>query len=317
MSSVPAHGDVDVAVVGSLNMDLTVRVRRHPRPGETVSGSALTLSAGGKGANQAVAAARLGARTAMIGRVGNDAHADTLLDSLTADTVDTTHTVRDTEAPTGTALITVADSGENHIIVSAGANAHVSSVDIDAARALLASARVVSLVLEIPVDTVVAAARAARSSARIVLNLSPVTELPTTVLALADPLIVNEHEARELLRSHGITGERGPGQAGGLLGLGVRSAVVTLGADGAAIAEADRVQHIPGLRVDVADTTGAGDAFTAALAWRLSRGDTLADAARYAIHVSAYSVGRAGAQPSYPTADVLAAGGSPMISPSS
>jgi ribokinase len=303
--SVPTNAIVDVAVVGSLNVDLMARVRRHPLPGQTVSASALTLSAGGKGANQAVAAARLGARTAMVGRVGNDAHADTLLDSLRADGVGTTHTVRDTETPTGTALIAVSDSGENHIIVSAGANARVSSIDIDAARGLLTSARVVSLVLEIPVDTVLAAIHAAQGSARIVLNLSPVTELPTTVLALADPLIVNEHEAREVLQGHGISAEPGAEQARSLCLLGARSAVVTLGADGAAIADTGGAQHIAGMPVEVVDTTGAGDAFTAALAWRLSQGDALPDAAHYAIRVSAHSVGRHGAQSSYPASEPL------------
>ncbi len=205
MRTHPPESGVDVVVIGSANIDLSARVREHPQPGQTVPASALTITAGGKGANQAVAAARLGASTAMVGRVGNDPHADTLLRSLNGDGVDTTYVTRDQHTPTGTALITVTDSGENSIVVAGGANARVSDADIDAARALLTSARVVSLVLEIPIDAVVAAAHAARGSARIVLNLSPVTDLLADVLALADPLIVNEHEAREVLRDHGIS----------------------------------------------------------------------------------------------------------------
>ncbi len=299
---------VDVVVVGSLNVDLTARVRHHPLPGQTVSASALTTTPGGKGANQAVAAARLGARTALVGRVGDDAHADDLLRSLHTDGVDTSHTSRDPRAPTGTALVTVADSGENAIVVAAGANACLDGSDIDAARHLLASASVVSLVLEIPLDTVIAAAHAVSTntgSARIVLNLSPVLDVPADVLALADPLIVNEHEAREVLRDNGITADPGVDQANALCRLGARSAVVTLGANGAALADADRAEHVPGLPADVVDTTGAGDAFAGTLAWRLSQGDTLSDAARWAVRVSAHSVGHTGAQASYPTRDEL------------
>ncbi|QGK70197.1 ribokinase [Allosaccharopolyspora coralli] len=299
---------VDLVVVGSLNVDLTARVARHPMPGETVRAAELTTCAGGKGANQAVAAARLGARTAMIGRVGTDAHADTLLEALRTDGVDTTHTVHDSDTPTGTALITVANTGENSIVVSAAANARLSPEDIADAHSLIGSARVVSLVLEIPVDTVVAASRAARSAAaRVVLNLSPVLDLPEDVLALADPLIVNEHEAREILHRSGTppTGPSGTGDAVALRGLGARSAVVTLGGDGAAVAEGDHTEHIPGVVVEAVDTTGAGDAFAATVAWRLSQGDALPDAARWATRVSAHSVQHPGAQPSYPMLHAL------------
>ncbi|CAM02509.1 ribokinase [Saccharopolyspora erythraea NRRL 2338] len=295
----------ELVVVGSLNADLTARVRRHPAPGETVRGDALTVSGGGKGANQAVAAARLGARTAMVGRVGADAHGDMLLEALRADGVDTTHTMRDHGAPTGTALITVADSGENNIIVCAGANERLSPHVVEAAEAVIGAARVVSLVLEVPVATVVAAARAAsEAGTRVVLNLSPVVELPPEVLALADPLVVNEHEARQLLAAGAPDDDRGLSTA--LLALGVRSAVVTLGERGAVVAESGRVEHVPAVPTDAVDTTGAGDAFAATAAWRLGRGDALPDAARWASRVSARCVREPGAQPSYPTLDAVA-----------
>ncbi|KAA5832663.1 ribokinase [Saccharopolyspora hirsuta] len=297
--------EVDLVVVGSLNIDLTAGVQRHPLPGETVQATALTTSAGGKGANQAVAAARLGARTALVGRVGADAHGDTLLAALRADGVDTAHTRRDRSAATGTALISVAATGENSIIVSAAANAQLCPADITAAQPLIASARVVSVVLEIPVATAAATARAARAAGtRLVLNLSPVVDLPAEVLSAADPLIVNEHEAREILQRNGFpVPDEDIAHASALLQLGVRSAVVTFGPRGAAVAEPDRAEHVPGVPADAVDTTGAGDAFAATVAWRLSQGDPLPTAARWATLVGACSVQQPGAQPSYPKLD--------------
>ncbi|MEV5540773.1 ribokinase [Saccharopolyspora shandongensis] len=304
----------DVVVVGSLNVDLTARVQRHPLPGETVHAVALATSAGGKGANQAVAAARLGARTALVGRVGADAHGEMLLAALRADGVGTEQTHRDAEAVTGTALITVADTGENSIIVSAGANASLSPADIAAAQPLIAAARVVSVVLEVPVETVVAAARAARAAgARFVLNLSPVVDLPAEVLELADPLIVNEHEAREILRRNGVpVPAENIGHATGLRRIGARSVVVTFGADGAVVADAEYAEEIPGVPADAVDTTGAGDAFAATAAWRLSQGDPLPTAVWWATRVGSCSVQHSGAQASYPRLDrVLSGAGLP------
>ncbi|GAA2788035.1 ribokinase [Saccharopolyspora taberi] len=307
----PKVSTVDVVVVGSLNIDMTARVSRHPLPGETVqSTTALTTSAGGKGANQAVAAARLGARTALVGRVGADAHGDSLLEALRADGVDTARIGRDDEVATGTALISVAATGENSIIVSAAANARLSPDDIAGAGPLIAAARVVSLVLEVPVETVTAAARTAHAAgARLVLNLSPVTDLPAEVLALADPLIVNEHEAREILQRKGFPVPRDAVEhAVALLGVGARSVVVTFGESGAVVAESGRAEHIPGVPAEAVDTTGAGDAFAATMAWRLSQGDALAAAARWATRVGARSVQHPGAQPSYPTLDHVLSG---------
>lgn len=300
--------ELDVVVVGSLNVDLTAGVRRHPRPGETVRATALTTGPGGKGANQAVAAARLGARTALIGRVGADAHGQDLLAALRADGVETAHALRDESAATGTALINVAETGENSIVVAAGANARLSPDDLAAARPLIDSARVVSVVLEVPVDAVCAASRAARDAgARLALNLSPVVDLPAEVLAAADPLIVNEHEAREVLQRNGVrVPEEEVDYAEALRRAGARSVVVTLGPRGAAVAEPGHAEHVPGVPADAVDTTGAGDAFAATVAWRVGQGDALPEAARWASRVAARSVQRPGAQPSYPKlADVL------------
>lgn len=290
MSSVGEH---DVVVVGSANADLVVQVERHPAPGETVLGSELAVHPGGKGANQAVAAARLGARVALLGRVGADGHGRLLRESLERDGVDLGH-LRDTAAASGIAMIAVGPRGDNSIIVAPGANARLTEGDVLDAAPLLRSAPVVSLQLEIPLPAVLAAARLAR---RAVLNLSPAVAVPDELLALCDPLVVNEHEAALLLGAPGEP-ER---QARELLARGPRSVVITLGADGAVVAEDGVVRAVPSPRVAAVDTTGAGDAFTGALAWRLAAGEPLTKAAAFAARVGAAAVRRPGAQDSYPT----------------
>ena len=297
----------DLLVVGSANADLVIGVDHRPAAGETVLGSDLATHPGGKGANQAVAAARLGARTALLARVGDDPYGKLLLDTQRASGVDTDAVLTD-DGPTGVALITVDPSGENSIVVSPGANAQLSPRDVRAAEPLLAAAKVVSLQLEIPLDTVAATVRAAASAGtRVVLNPSPPAPLPADVLAACDPLVVNEHEARQLVRE--LPGGR-PGTPEGwaqeLLSSGPRSVVVTLGAAGALAADRTRAVRVPGVPVEVVDTTGAGDAFTGALAWRLAAGDGLEAAVRYAVRVGAAAVTKAGAQESYPTAAEVA-----------
>ncbi|MEV6120011.1 ribokinase [Streptomyces sp. NPDC052077] len=296
--------DYDLLVVGSANADLVIGVERRPGAGETVLGSDLVVHPGGKGANQAVAAARLGARTALLARVGDDGHGRLLLGSLRAAGVDTSGVLTG-GAPTGVALITVDPSGDNSIVVSPGANGRLAPEDVRAAGGLLRASRVVSAQLEIPPGTVAEVVRALAPGSRFVLNPSPPRPLPPEVLAACDPLIVNEHEARVLLGADGAGG--GPEEwARGLLATGPRSVVVTLGAEGALTASAaGEVHRIPAVRVDAVDTTGAGDAFTAALAWRLGAGDPLPVAAAHAARVGAVAVTRAGAQASYPTAAEL------------
>ncbi|MGW3241599.1 ribokinase [Streptomyces sp. NPDC001070] len=292
------HG-YDLLVVGSANADLVIHVDRRPAAGETVLGSDLATHPGGKGANQAVAAARLGARTALLARVGDDAHGRLLTGSLRSAGVDTTGVLTG-DASTGVALITVDPSGDNSIVVSPGANARLTAADVTGARELLAAARVVSLQLEIPLESVAAAvATATEAGTRVVLNPSPPAALPREVLAGCDPLVVNEHEARFLLGAG--AGDTPEAWAAGLLALGPRSVVVTLGADGALVATGGGTARIPSPRVEAVDTTGAGDSFTGALSWRLGAGDDLETAVRFAVRVGAVAVTKPGAQESFPT----------------
>ncbi|WP_215455578.1 ribokinase [Streptomyces sp. ATCC 21386] len=298
--------DYDLLVVGSANADLVIGVERRPGAGETVLGSDLAVHPGGKGANQAVAAARLGARTALLARVGDDGNGRLLLDSQRAAGVDTAGVLVG-GAPTGVALITVDPSGDNSIVVSPGANGKLTPGDVRAAEGLLRASRVVSAQLEIPLETVVEVVRRLPEGARFVLNPSPPRELPAEVLAACDPLIVNEHEARVIVGGE-LAGSPPPEDwARALLALGPRSVVVTLGAEGALVATAERSARVAAVKVDAVDTTGAGDAFTAALAWRLGAGAEPAEAAAYAARVGAAAVTKAGAQVSFPTAEEVAA----------
>lgn len=293
--------DYDLLVVGSANADLVIDVERRPGAGETVLGGDLAVHPGGKGANQAVAAARLGARTALLARVGDDAHGRLLLDSQRAAGVDPAGVLVG-GAPTGVALITVDPSGDNSIVVSPGANGRLTPADVRAAGSLLQASRVVSAQLEIPLETVVEVVRNLPAGSRFVLNPSPPRPLPPQVLAACDPLIVNEHEARVILGEACVGGEPAD-WARLLLAKGPRSVVVTLGAEGALVASAEGVTPVPSVEVAAVDTTGAGDAFTAALAWRLGSGACLAEAAGYAARVGAAAVTKRGAQESFPTAE--------------
>ncbi|QIY96041.1 ribokinase [Streptomyces sp. S1D4-11] len=295
--------DYDLLVVGSANADLVIGVERRPAAGETVLGSDLVVHPGGKGANQAVAAARLGARTALLARVGDDAHGRLLLDSQRAAGVDTAGVLVG-GAPTGVALITVDPSGDNSIVVSPGANGRLTPEDVQSAGNLLATSRVVSAQLEIPLETVVEVVRNLAPGSRFVLNPSPPHALPAEVLAACDPLIVNEHEARVIVGTD--LGDSPEDWASALLALGPRSVVITLGARGALVASAEGAARVPSVKVETVDTTGAGDAFTAALAWRLGLDEPLAEAAAYAARVGAAAVTRAGAQESFPTAEEVA-----------
>jgi ribokinase len=297
--------DYDLLVVGSANADLVVGVERRPAAGETVLGSDLAVHPGGKGANQAVAAARLGARTALLARVGDDAYGRLLLDTQRAAGVDTVGVLVG-GAPTGVALITVDPSGDNSIVVAPGANARLAPGDVRAAACLLQASRVVSAQLEIPLETVEEIVRNLPDGGRFVLNPSPPRPLPRAVLDACDPLIVNEHEARVILGASATDGT--PEEwARLLLARGPRSVVVTLGAGGALAADAQGVTRVPSVPVRAVDTTGAGDAFTAALAWRLGAGASLREAAAYAARVGAAAVTRRGAQESFPTAEEVAA----------
>ncbi|MDX3527255.1 ribokinase [Streptomyces sp. ID05-39B] len=292
--------DYDLLVVGSANADLVIGVERRPEAGETVLGSDLAVHPGGKGANQAVAAARLGARTALLARIGDDAYGRLLLDSQRTAGVDTVGVLVG-GAPTGVALITVDPSGDNSIVVSPGANGRLTPEDVRAAAGLFHASLVVSAQLEIPLETVVEVVRSLAPGSRFVLNPSPPRPLPAEVLAACDPLIVNEHEAKVILGGAEV-GDRPEDWARVLLAKGPKSVVVTLGSQGALVASAEGVERVAAVKVDAVDTTGAGDSFTAALAWKLGAGSPLAEAAAYAARVGAVAVTRRGAQESFPTA---------------
>jgi ribokinase len=287
----------DIVVVGSINADLVLQVERHPHPGETVLGRTSVTLPGGKGANQAVAAARLGSSVAMVGAVGGDSNAEVALSELRRARVDLEH-VAAVEGATGLAVVTLAEDGENSIIVIPGANDAVTPELVDRSEAAIASARVCVLQVEIPQASVTRAAQIAhQNGVRVVLNVAPAAALPPDTLVLADPLVVNEHEAAILL-GHPV--DRPVDAVTALASLGIRSVVVTLGTAGVIGIGHGRVWAMPARVVEARDTTGAGDAFVGALAGALAAGADLEPAAAHATRVAAASVTRLGAQPSYP-----------------
>lgn len=291
----------EVVVVGSANADLVVQVPRRPGGGETLLGGDLQLLPGGKGANQAAAAGRCGADVAFAGCVGGDANGTYLREQLAAAGVDTS-LLGESRRPTGTAIIFLTPDGENSIVVSPGANSDFDVAQAERSAEARSRARVVVLSLEIPLPTVEhVAAESAAAGARVILNAAPSTRLGAETLAVCDPLIVNEHEALEVL---GVGADDPDADdyarlAERLRAAGARSVVITLGADGAVVAEAEGASRVPAYRVQAVDTTGAGDAFVGAVAGELAAGASLTDAVRFATAVSAVSVQRVGAQASY------------------
>jgi ribokinase len=286
-----------VVVVGSINEDIELFVPRAPRPGETLTAERTSRRPGGKGANQAVAAVRAGAQVRMIGRVGDDAAGERMLEDLRREGVDTDAVTALPGVSTGAAYITVTADGENTIVLDPGANARLSADDLVAHREALDAAAVMLAQLEVPVDTVAAAVGQARDAGvRPVVTLAPAREVPDELLAGLDPLLVNEHEAGFLLGVDDVADDAA-GSARRLLGRGPRSVVITLGAEGAVIADSDGVQRVSARRVDeVVDTTGAGDAFAGALACALAHDASLADAVQVGMAAGAEAVGRAGAR---------------------
>lgn len=320
-----------VVVVGSLNIDLVVRAPRLPRPGETLFGSHFSTDEGGKGANQAVAAARMGAQVAMLGRVGADGHGQRLRAALHRQGIDCAALGVDEVQPTGVASIVVAADGENSIVVVPGANHTLTADHVIACGPLLAAARIVVLQLEVPLPAVAAALRCARA-ARVttVLNAAPAAALGDDLLALVDWLIVNEGEAQVLLgesAGEGLDGVaaaqvaaeklrarlvqpgqgQGPEQGQGHPPGASKQVVVTLGAAGLVHADADGVTHRAAASVRAVDATGAGDTFLGALAAGLALGASPADALRDAQAAAAIAVTRHGSQSAMPTRDEVAA----------
>jgi ribokinase len=288
----------EVVVVGSVNLDIVVPVTRHPAPGATVLGGDHRRHRGGKGANQAVAAARLGRKVEFVGCVGDDDAGRTLVSGLQDDGVGVDHVRVDPGAPTGLALITVDQEGENAIVVSPGANARLAPLDLEQVTSLLERTDALLLQLEVPLETVERAA--ALASGTVVLNPAPARALPPELLRRVDVLVPNRGELAEI--SGGPTPKGFDEVVAAARGLeGPPAVVVTLGAEGAVVVTADGVEHIPALEVEPVDTTGAGDAFCGALADALVRAEGLSAAARWAAAAAASSVTRPGAQDSLPT----------------
>ena len=297
-----------IVVVGSVNMDLVVQCERLPREGETLFGYDFKMIPGGKGANQAVAAARLGATTYMAGRVGDDPFGEQLLGNLRHEGVDTGLFHVDVLAPTGVALITIIASGNNSIVVAPGANMAITPQGLDALAPVLADADALITQFEAPLPVVERAFElAAEHGVTSVLDAGPAVECPISILAKADVVSPNETEA-EALTGIAVTdlasAERAARQ---LVAHGVKTAVLKLGAKGCLFTTADHVEYVPGYVVEAVDTTAAGDAFTAALALRLAEGDDLLAAAQYANAVGACACTKLGAQPGMPTSDDVAA----------
>ncbi|RMH57459.1 MAG: ribokinase [Deinococcus-Thermus bacterium] len=302
---------MSVVVVGSLNMDLVVRVGRHPRPGETILGSDYETHCGGKGANQAVAAARtLGKPTPakagatppqplvrMVGRVGQDEFGQRLRNSLKREQINV-HAVLPIPTPTGVAFIAVNEKGENTIIVSPGANYRLRPENLTPAE--FDGAKVVVLQLEIPLDTVRRAAELGRSAgARVILNAAPAQKLPEKLLEQVDLLVVNESEALSLTGVAPASPEKAL-ELARQLSQKVARVVITLGEQGAVWAEPAASGYQPALRVESVDNTGAGDAFVGALAAALYEGHSLVEAVRWGVVAGALATTRVGAQSALP-----------------
>ena len=290
-----------IVVVGSSNTDMIIQLDRLPRPGETILGGEFTSAAGGKGANQAVGAARAGGQVTFIARVGQDMFGDQAVAGFIKEGIDTDHVLRDKSRPSGVALIFVAKDGENSIAVAGGANGELSPTDVGKAKNLFASAGMLVMQLETPLATVQAAADlAARAGVRVILNPAPARTLPDKLLKKVSIITPNETEA-ELLTGIKVDSEAAASKAADkLLTRGVKTVIITLGSRGAFVAGEGVRKLVPGFKVKAVDTTAAGDVFNGALAVALGEGRPVIEAVRFANAAAAISVTRPGAQPSAP-----------------
>lgn len=291
-----------ICVVGSANMDLTFRTPRFPQPGETLTGHALHQGMGGKGANQAVAAARLGADVTFIACVGNDTFGKAAIDAYAAEGIQASFIRRADDHPTGTAAILVDDDAENCIIVVSGANAELNAEDVKAASSMIERSDAVLCQMETPVDAAVEAFRLARAANVLtILTPAPAEHITAELMALCDVCVPNKTEISELTGQAVETEADALRAAERLRDRGIKRVALTMGGDGVLILDDSGSTHIPAINVDAVDTTGAGDAFTAALAVSLAEGMTLTESARRASTVAAISVTRLGTQTAFPT----------------
>ncbi len=286
----------NLLVVGSLNMDMVVNVARHPQIGETILGGKFSTFPGGKGANQAVAAARMGAAVTMIGCVGQDGFGEELRASVARDGIDIQYVYVDEKTATGVALITVDDLGQNTIVVASGANLALTPERLLASKQAFATADVLVAQLESPLETVSEAlSLAAENRLKVVLNPAPARPLSAEFLSKVDYFIPNEREAMQVVGAETL--EAAINQ---LLGMGVRNLIITLGEKGVLVVTADGRKQIPSYPVKAVDTVAAGDAFVGAFATGISEGLNIDDAVKFGNAAAAISVTRHGAQPSLP-----------------
>jgi ribokinase len=286
-----------IVVLGSINADLVLTVPRLPISGETIRATGLATYPGGKGANQAVAAARMGAEVQLVGRIGDDGAGRMLRDALETDGIDTSSVHIDPDAPTGSALITVADDGSNTIVTVGGANHRVGQRELDAVRAALDGASLLLVQLEIPMDAVIGAVQlAAQAGVAVMLDPAPVTQLPDELWSRLAWITPNEHEASALVGSSGMDAARA------LRDRGIANAVVTLGDRGCVYAGAEGELAVDAPKVDAIDTVACGDAFNGALAASVDAGADIPKALYIACAAGALAATRAGAYSSLPLA---------------
>lgn len=295
-----------IVVVGSSNTDMVIKADHLPVPGETILGGEFMMAAGGKGANQAVAAARLGGRVTFVARVGNDTLGEQAITGYRTEGIDTSLILRDEEKPTGVALILVDDKGQNVISVASGANYRLSPQDADRAEAAIAGAKIVIVQLETPLDTIERTAKiAVRYGVPVILDPAPAPSTPLSDALLSNITYIkpNETEASRLTGVDVVDEATARQAAEVLLAKGVSGVIITMGAAGALIVpKGEEAQFLPSKKVDAVDATAAGDCFSGALAVALAKGLPLIDAAQFAIDAAAISVTRMGAQPSLPHA---------------
>ncbi|WP_323876548.1 ribokinase [Aeromonas hydrophila] len=291
-----------LVVLGSVNADHVLRVPHFPRPGETLTGHSYQVVPGGKGANQAVAAARLGAEVSFIARIGDDAIGHQMKTGFAKDGIDVSAVELDPKLPTGIAIIYVSDEGENSIGISAEANGALTPAVVKSHEAMIAAAHTLLLQLEVPLESVLEAARLARAhGTRVVLNPAPARPLSSELLALVDLITPNQTEA-ELLTGVKVTDEASAREAAARFHqMGIADVMITLGSQGVYCSNAQQQQLIPGFRVKAVDTTAAGDTFNGALLAAELAGADFHSAVRFAHGAAALSVTRFGAQSSIPS----------------
>lgn len=290
-----------VVVFGSINMDLVIRCQHLPRPGETIIARSSQEVPGGKGANQAVAAARLGAQVFMVGRVGNDAFATRLVQNLRNEGIDVSAVGHCSDVASGLAVVNVEDSGENSILVVPGSNHRLSPSDVDAARHIIQQSDLVLVQLEVPLESVRALVALAKSLGKpVILNPAPTPPDFPADLFQVDLICPNQTEASALLGQPINSVGDAKAAIAQFLTLGAKSAVITLGSQGAVVHDGQQITWIPPFPITAVDTTAAGDAFAGALATRLCEGTTLLEAARFAAAAGAFAATQPGAQPGMP-----------------